>query len=199
MVKNGLKGLFISFLVILAFIGVGVGAGFIIYNNLVNNVDSAQVRGYDEGYSQGYEEGLSMGNEAGYQDGSKAALREADGLDVSHLNQEGYYFLYNPTYEEMLMSLTRGELNSAKDILEYTKANGIRAAYVRAPIAREAKAGRVYLFQLVAFETVDKGLIIIEPRSHREVKLEVGKSYSELNGFPASSYDDTITSVTVVW
>jgi len=194
-----LKGLLITLLVVLAFVGVGAGAGFLIYNNLTNNVDTAQERGYEEGYAQGYEEGLSMGNEAGYQEGSKAALIEARGIDTSLVDSEAYYFLYNPTYEEMLMTLTRGEMISASEILEYAKDNGIRAAYVRVPIAREARVGRVFLYQLVAFETVDKGLVIIEPRSYREVKVEVGKSYSKLNGFPPSPYNDTITKVTIVW
>jgi hypothetical protein len=46
---------------------------------------------------------------------------------------------------------------------------------------------------------VDRGLIIIEPWSHREVKVEVGESYSKMNGFPASPYDDTVTKMTIVW
>jgi len=37
----------------------------------------------------------------------------ADGIDTSQINPETYYFLYNPTYEEMLMTLTSSELNSA--------------------------------------------------------------------------------------
>ncbi|MFC1954492.1 hypothetical protein ACFLVZ_01550 [Chloroflexota bacterium] len=194
-----LKGLLTTLLIILVFIGVGAGVGFYIYNNLVDEVDSAQERGFEEGYTQGYEEGLSMGNEAGYQEGSKAALMEANGINTSLIDPGTYYFLYNPTYDEIQMALTAGEMSSAREILDYAKDNGIRAAYVRVPIAREARAGRVYLYQLVAFETVDKGFIIIEPRSHREVIVEVGRSYSDLNNFPASPYDDTITKVTIVW
>ena len=194
-----MKGLIITFVIIVALGGISIGAGTSIYTNLVNSVDTAHERGYEEGYSKGYDEGFKKGDEAGYQEGSKVALMEADGTDVSPINEEGYYFLYNPTYEEVLLTLTKGEMDSAKEILDHAKANGIRAAYVRVPIARETREGRVYLYQLVAFETVDKGFIIIEPRSHREVKVEVGKSYSELNGFPASPHDDTITKVTIVW
>jgi len=78
------------------------------------------------------------------------------------------------------------------------EANGIRTAYVRCQIARKAEERMVYICHLVAFETVDNGLII-RPRSHKEVKVEVGKSYSELNGFPTPPYDDTITKITIVW
>ena len=194
-----LKGPFIALLVLVLLVGVGAGAGALVYSNLGNSVNDAGVRGYEEGYSTGYNEGLKEGSEAGYQEGSKVGLLEASGEEKSDVSKEGYYFLYNPTYDEMLLSLTKGQLNSAKDILDFAEANGMRAAYVRVPIAREAREGRVYLYQLVGFDTVDRGFVIIEPRSHRGVKVEVGQSYSRLNGFPVSPYDDTITSVTVVW
>ena len=63
----------------------------------------------------------------------------------------------------------------------------------------DEEKGKVRLHELVAFETVDKGFIIIEPESHSEVKVKVGVSYSALNRLPASSYDDTIDKITVVW
>jgi len=194
-----LKGLTITFVVILAFIGISFGVGSLIYTNLTNSVDTAHERGYEEGTIEGYNAGLEEGTEAGYQEGSKVGFLEASRADAEEIKDEGYYFIYNPTYEEIMLALLSSEMNSAKEILDYAKANGIRAAYVRVPIAREAREGRVYLYQLVAFETVDKGFIIIEPRSHREVEVEVGRSYNELNDFPPSLYDDTITKVTVVW
>lgn len=194
-----LKPLLITLLVILAVIGIGGGTAYIIYNNLNNNVDAAQERGYEEGYAQGYETGFNMGSETGYQEGSKAALMEAGGIDTNLVNPDTYYFLYNPTYEEMRAALDDIGMNPANTILNYAKENGIRAAYVRVPIAREAGPGRIFLFHLVGFETVDRGFIIVEPHSHREVKVKVGRSYSGLNGFPISNYDDTITKVTVVW
>ena len=194
-----LKGLLIAVLIIAALVGAGFGVSAISSANLNNNVNTAREQGYTEGYSKGYYEGLNKGNEAGYQSGSKLGYVAAGGADASSINETGYYFMYNPTYQEITSTLAGSEMDSAQQILDYAKANGIRAAYVRAPIAREASEGRVYLYQLVAFETVDKGMIMIEPRSLREVKVEVGKSYSSLNGFPVSDYDDTITKVTLVW
>jgi len=192
-----MKGLSITLGVILAFIVAALGISVAVYTNLASSAEVAHEQGFDEGFSMGYDEGLKEGNEAGYQEGSKLGYIEATGGEA--VVDEGLYFLYNPTYDEMLLILSQGELDSAKKIVDYAEANGIRVAYVRAPIAREAREGRVYLYQLVAFETVDKGLIIIEPRSHREVKVEVGTSYNEINGFPASEYDDTVMKVTVVW
>ena len=194
-----LKGLMIALLVIGALVGAGFGVSAAISANLARNVDSAHKNGYLEGYTKGYDEGLLQGNEAGYQAGSKLSLVNAGGTVASEVSRSGYYVLYNPTYAEIMSDLNSSEMDSAQKILDYAKVNGIRAAYVRVPIARPASEGRVYLYQLVAFDTVDKGFVIIEPRSHRQVNVEVGKSYSLLNGFPPSSFDDTITKVTVVW
>ena len=199
MPKYLLKGSFI-FLLVIAAVVVGVyGIGAIVSTRLANNENIARAQGYTAGYNTGYEEGMTKGNEAGYQSGSKSGLIAAGGANETSINETGYFFMYNPTYSEIMTDLDTSEMSTSQQILDYAKANGIRAAYVRVPIARPASEGRIYLYQLVAFDTVDKGLIIIEPASHREVKVEVGKSYNALNGFPPSSFDDTITKVTMVW
>lgn len=194
-----LKGLFTAFLVLVALAGIGIGAGAFVTDRLADSVNTARERGYQEGYTKGYDDGIKKGTEVGYQEGSKLGYLEAGGPYADQVSEKGYYFLYNPSYEELMSILNKNEIYSAYEILDYAKANGIRAAYVRVPIARPASEGRVYLYQLVAFETVDRGLVIIEPHSHREVRVEVGKSYSQLNGLPASLFDDTITKVTIVW
>jgi len=194
-----MKGLIITLMVIMALIGVGVGVSTHIYTNLTNGVATARESGFEEGYAQGYEDGFKEGTEAGYQEGSKVGYTQEKGVDSSSDNLEAYYFLYNPTYDEVQKLLVEAGAGSAKEIHDYAESNGIRAAYVRCPIAREAPKGMVYLYQLVAFETVDRGLVIIEPWSQREVKVEVGESYSRLNGFPASPYDDAVTKMTIVW
>ncbi len=194
-----MKGLTITLAVILVIIIIAVGISVSVYTNFISSADIAHSRGFDEGYTEGFSEGLKEGNEAGYQEGSKLGYLEATGGEAAEIAVEGSYFLYNPTYEEMLIILGQGDMDTAQEIVDYAESNGIRVAYVRAPIARQAREGRVYLYQLVAFETVDNGLVIIEPWSHREVKIAVGESYSRLNGFPESEYDDTVTKVTVVW
>ena len=57
-----------------------------------------------------------------------------------------------------------------------------------------------YLYELVAFETIDRGLIFIEPWSHREVKIDIGKSYRRSAGkVRPTHYDDTIVEVQLPW
>jgi len=201
-----MKGLIRTTIILAVLIVVGIGVSAIVYIDIHKQLAAAHEDGIEEGYAQGYEDGLGAGNQAGYQEGSKVGYTKSSEGDHASSNETGFYFLYNPTYAEVKailaereQTLTEGEKDSAKKIHDYAEANGIRSAYVRCPIAREAREGMVYIYELVAFETVDKGLIIIEPWTHKEVSVEVGKRYSELNGRPTKPYDDTITKITIVW
>ncbi len=194
-----MKGLIITSIIIVALIGVGIGTSIIITSGLSSRVAAANERGYEEGYSQGYLVGSLEGNKVGYQEGSKIGYIDSNGGDYNSSYGTGFYFTYNPTYEGMREILAEGKASSVGEIHDYAEANGIRSAHVRVQITREATGRIVYVYELVAFETVDKGLIIIEPWSHREVKVEIGKNYSELNSSPISSHDDTITKITIIW
>jgi len=194
-----MKRLIIALTIIAALIAAGIGTSVLITSDLNNRLAAAYERGCEEGQSQGYLEGLQDGSSVGYQEGSRVGYEKGNWRAYSGSYGEGFYFVYNPTYDEVQEILVEGEKSSAKGIHDYAETSGIRVAYVRCQIARKAAEGMVYLYELVAFETVDNGFIIIEPWSHREVKVAVGKGYNELNGFPTSPYDDTITEVTVVW
>ncbi|MFC2010822.1 hypothetical protein ACFLUR_00825 [Chloroflexota bacterium] len=201
-----MKGLIKTVIIMAMLIFVGIGASAIVYTYLANRLATAHDNGLEEGYNQGYLEGLQEGNEAGYQEGSKIGYTKGNDGDYDISNEKGFYFVYNPTYDEVHkilaereQALAEDKKDSAKEIHNYAEANGIRSGYVRALIARQARKGMVYLYELVAFETVDRGFIIIEPWSHTEVKIEVGKRYNELNGLPPRAYDDTITKITIVW
>ncbi len=196
-----MKGLIKTSIIIAALIGVGIVTSILITNNLSNRLAAAYEHGFEEGRAQGYEVGFREGSKAGYQEGSKIGYERAkEGYDSYNSDEEtGFYFTYNPTYDELREVLAESKETSATEISNFAEANGIRTAYVRCQIARKATERTVYIYHLVAFDTVDNGLIIIRPRSHEEVKVEVGKSYSELNGFPTPPYDDTITKITIVW
>lgn len=194
-----MKGLLITGLIIAVLIGGGFLVSFIIYNNLANQLDNAYAEGFEEGQEQGYTIGLQDGGTTGYQEGSRMGYEESGSGRFDDGYQDGYYFAYNPAYDQLPEILAEASENSAKGIHNYAEANGVRVAYVRAQLARPAPEGIVYVIQLVAFETVDNGFVILEPWSGREVKVEVGFSYSQLNELPARPYDDTITKISVVW
>ena len=194
-----MKGLIKTSVVIAVIIVIGIGIAIIIAVDLNDRLASARERGFEAGLTRGYEIGFQQGSQSGYQQGSKTGYAEGSVNGDDSRDEAGFYFVYNPTYAEVQAILVENGSVNANDIHDYAETNGVRTAYVRAPIARQAAEGMVYLYELVAFETIDKGLIIVEPWSHQEVKVEVGKRYSELNGFPVSDYDDTITQITVVW
>ena len=196
-----MKGLITTSIIIAVFIGIGVVTSIIITNNLSNHVATALERGFGEGSIQGYEVGYHEGGKAGYQEGSKVGYERATEENPGDKSDygAGFYFSYNPSYDEVREILAESIETTAMEVNNYAEANGIRTAYARCQIARKAAERTVYVYNLVAFETVDNGVIFIRPRSHEEVKVEIGKSYSELNGFPTPSYDDTITKITIFW
>jgi hypothetical protein len=191
-----MKGLIQAGVVIAVLIAVDFVASVVVTNNLNDEVAAAREEGLTEGYDQGYASGYHEGSQAGYQEGSKAGYGDATGEDNSGEYEEGFHFLYNPTYDEVLELLSRCEVDSAWEINNAAEDEGIRAIYVRCEMDDE---GRIRVAELVAFETADKGLIFIEPSSGREVKLEVGKRYSEMNGLSDPGYDGVITEVQIVW
>ena len=193
-----MKGLIKTSIIIAALIGVGIVTSIIITNNLSKRVAAARERGFEEGRTQGYEAGFHEGSKAGYQEGSKVEYERSQDKDISD-EETSFYFTYNPTYDELQAILAESNKTTAMEINNFAEANGIRTAYVRVQIARKTAERTVYVYHVVAFETVDRGFIIIRPRSLEEIEVEVGKSYSELNGFPTPPYDDTITKITIVW
>jgi hypothetical protein len=120
--------------------------------------------GYQEAYDEAYNKGFGKGYEIGLGIGPKDEMSKR--VDLS-----------NPTFNELKDFLVGDEtnLNSfvsgqyvcfhyAADLNNSAEANGFRAAYVR---IRAQDWGHA----LVAFETVDRGFIFIEPQSDREVEL----------------------------
>lgn len=182
-----------------AFIVIGIVASIILTSDLNSKIAGAQGVGIEAGRVQGYEAGFQRGSVAGYQQGSQTGYATSRAGAATNHAEADLYFTYNPTYGEVQKLLAEKDHASAWQIHDYAEANGLRAAYVRVQIARPAGEDEVWVYRLVAFDTVDQGLVIIEPWSQKVVTLGVGQRFHELNGFPASSYDDTITKMTIIW
>jgi len=189
----------ISGIIITGLIIISLVASIFINNNLIRKTAEAHRLGYESGYAEGVVVGSREGSMAGYQKGSRVGYLESTGRRDDSDLAERLIFLYNPTYDQARQILAESEKTSTREINDYAEANGIRTAYVRCQIARGIDEGKVYVYKLVAFQSVDEGLIFVEPRSHQEVKIEVNRSYSELNSSPMPPYDDTITKITIVW
>lgn len=153
--------------------------------------------GYHRGYEQGRSDGEGSGYSQGYEEGYRIGCIQGAGSG---------YTLRNPTYSELMDFLEEdttddneyvgGEytcIDFVADINENAEDEGFRAAYVYVEYPGERAHA------VAAFETVNKGLIYIEPQYDDEVKVRLGISYAEENGYKEPDYDDTIIRVVIVW
>ena len=194
-----MKGLIKTTVAIIVVIAAGFGASVLVTYDLDSRVDATAERGLEEGLARGSEAGLQESIRDGYQEGSRTGYETAIGEERDFFSEDGFYFLYNPTYDEVQEILAEDTTGSARSINNYAEVHGIRTAYVRCRVVTTDGEGKIYIFGLLGFETVDKGFIFIDPSSHQEVKLEIGKRYSELNDFSALQYDGIISSVRIIW
>ncbi|MFC1920281.1 hypothetical protein ACFLYQ_00985 [Chloroflexota bacterium] len=160
--------------------------------------DHAYDRTFNIGYEMGYSEAYNKGYEKGYEIGQGHILEDKVGSLVE---------LRNPTHTELRQFLSADNTNlntfiSGKyvcydfvaEMNNNAEVAGIRAAYVRIRSANWAHA-------LVAFETVDRGLVFIEPQSDKEVILEIGKPYPWWQVGAASPLRSQapLTEIQIIW
>jgi len=160
-----------------------------------------QIGGYNTGYAGGYEQGYSAGEESGYDQGYIEGYEDGLTEEVG----SGYIVLKDPTYGELMSFLEEDKTdeheyvegvytcsNFASELNNNAEENGFRAAYVYMEYSESAHT-------LAAFDTVDKGLIFIEPQFDDEVVVSVGISFSRANGYREPGYDDIITRFMIIW
>jgi len=163
-----------------------------------DNYNNGYAQTYDVGYQEAYSEAYDKGYDKGYEIGVGTGSKEEVATRVE---------LHNPTHKEMREFLAGDETDSnpyvvgeyncsdfATQLNNNAEANGIRAAYVR---IRSKKWGH----SLVAFETVDRGLIFIEPQSDREAKLVTGESFPwySVGAISPLGYFDLIVEIQIIW
>ena len=121
------------------------------------------------------------------------------------------YTIKDPTYRQMVSFIKEDKTderqyiedeyvcqNFAMDICNNAEEEGIRCAYV---IIGYPDRGHV----IVAFNTIDRGLIYVEPQHDDVVEPEIGKHYYKCivpkpgHYYETSSYDDTIEKILVIW
>ena len=185
--------------------------------------------GYDEGYSSGrqngYDEGYSSGRGDGYEGGYDAGETEGyisgktDGYSTGY--DEGIeaglghgYTLKDPTYAEVVAFLREDKTDEneyiedtygvyvcshfTRDVCNNAEQVGFRCALVE---LRYPEQGHV----IIAFDTIDEGLVYFEPQSDERAKPATGKRYYQCiipeagYYYEEPSYDDTIMDIVVVW
>jgi len=194
-----LKRIFIS-IVILAVIGLG---GFIVYNVAYARGEAA---GYDAGYSSGQNAGYTSGTQEGYDEGYNAGYDEGVVAASGHA-----YTLRDPTYQEAVSFIAQDRTNEneyledvyvcshfACDVCNNAEGKSLRCAYVD---IRYPDGGH----SIVAFDTVDEGLVYFDAITDERVRPVIGKRYykciepREGYYYEESSFDDTIMDILVIW
>lgn len=204
--------------VVRIFLGVAVliaaffALDLIVYISSVGSTFSDKViaageRGYEEGHTQAYRVAYRKAHAAAYDEGYDKGYEIGVGSSGSGEVVATLVELRNPTYREMLDFLGGDETDSnpfikgeyvcfefAADVNNNAEANGIRAAYVRIRFEEWGHA-------VVAFETVDRGLIFIEPQTDKQVTLVIGEPYpwQATGANRSSNYDDVIVEIQIIW
>ena len=180
---------------------------------------------YSEGATTGYEDGYTVGHEAGYSSGEQDGYDEgyssgsADGYD------EGYevgveaglghgYTLRDPAYEEVITFLGQDKTDEnryiegtygvyvcshfARDVGNNAEEAGLRSAFVE---LRYLDGGHA----IIAFDTIDEGLVYFDVQTDERVRPVIGKRYYQCIEpragyyYVRPSYDDTIRDILVIW
>lgn|GEM_PF-602776 len=178
-------------------------------NNLTHNYEEIKAK-----YNKLYEEYLSLLDSYNELALNNTYLRrkiyELE-IENSDLLLKLTYFenqtLYrDPTYRE-LMKFLKEDTTDEKEYIEgkYTcehfaadlnnnaERRGIRCAFV----ILHFKSGHAHV--IVAFKTIDKGIVYVEPQTDDLVKVGIGVRYFRDNGFEYPGFDDTIVEIVVVW
>jgi len=173
-----------------------------------DTIAAAYVDSFDDGFAQtyaiGYQEAYGEAFDKGYDKGYEIGLETGSKEGVARMVE-----LSNPTYEEMREFLAGDKTDSkpyikgeyvrfhfAVELNNNAEASGIRVAFVRV-FSRERGHG------MVAFETIDKGLIFIEPQSDREVEPVIGIGepfpWYSVGAVSAASYHDPLVKLQIIW
>jgi hypothetical protein len=222
-----------TLLIIVIAIAVAGAGGYFSYTTaystaLAAGTTAGQEKGYQTGYTAGQEagnttgyakgkvEGQTAGQKAGYDSGYTKGKEEGytNGIKDGTTGKlgEGYVVLHNPTLAEAKEFLAQDPIDKvpyneltyvcthyARDVINNAVKKGIRTAYVE--IRHPGMS-----HSIVAFETIDKGIVYFEPQYDSEVRPALGKKLWECmlpkaDGavFTAPNYDDTINDILIIW
>jgi len=135
---------------------------------------------YTTGYSVGYVEGVKDGAGSGY------TIRD-------------------PTYAEMVAFLAADKTNERVYNADTYNCYDYTSDLCKNAAVKGYRIGFVYIYfkdsahALVCFDTVDKGLIYVEPQYDAIVNVAVGIHYWGTVSNVMSPYDDTIVRFGVIW
>ena len=171
--------------------------------------EDGYVAGFDAGEKTGYSDGLATGKNLGYDEGFQAG--ETDGYAQGVEDGLGHgYTVKDPTRYEVLTFLHQDTTNEneyiedyvcshfARDVCNNAEEQGFRCAFVELRYEGEGHT-------IIAFNTIDNGMMYFEPQSDEQVEPEIGKRYYQCiipepgYYYEMPDYDDTIKDILIIW
>ena len=174
---------------------------------------SGKQEGYEEGYNSGKTDGYSSGKQEGYDEGYSSGRTDGYGEGMEAGLGHGYT-IKDPTYQQATTFLREDRTDTneyigdahgvyvcshfARDVCNNAEAEGLRCAFVE---IRYSDAGHA----IIAFNTIDEGLVYFDAITDERVRPVVGKRYYQCIEprpgyyYTPPSFDDTIRDILVVW
>lgn len=144
-----------------------------------DGTSAGSVKGNSDGYIAGKNDGYEQGYKTGFEQGTGAG-----------------YIVRRPTYQEAVQIVQNTSSDDAEDLVNESEGKGIQAGLVALTTANLPAYEH---YELIAFNTIDKGIVYFSPTTHGELALKTGSSFSKLNGLLSPGFDDTITKITIIW
>ena len=175
----------------------GISSGYRIgyTKGLDDGVKSGFMEGNASGYSLGYVNGNFSGYETGYNFGYAKGLNDGAGSGFT---------VRNPTYQEMQNFIVADQTeqnsyiypsyvcwNFAGDVKNNAFKAGFRCGFVYVSFPDSAHA-------MVCFQTIDRGLVFIEPQDDSIMSLVIGEHYWDRSKY-IINYDDTVVRYGIIW
>jgi len=106
------------------------------------------------------------------------------------------YHLYDPLYQEAQEFLENNKSYYANETIQKAKNQGLHCALADIVMGEEQ-----FIYELISFNTVDKGLVYFETNTAYPVTPEIGESYITCVNPPysANTFNDTITDIIIIW
>lgn len=171
----------------------GYGIGYT--EGLNDGVRSGFIEGSASGYRLGYDNGNFSGYETGYSFGYVKGLNDGAGSGFT---------VRNPTYQEMQNFIVADQTeqniyvdptyvcwNFAGDVKNNAFTAGFRCGFVYISFSDSAHA-------IVCFQTIDDGIVFIEPQDDAIMSLVIGQHYWDRSKYIVD-YDDTVMGYGIIW
>lgn len=165
--------------------------------------------GYNGGNSTGYSLGYDSGNSSGYASGNLSGYGTGYNFGYTKGLNDGAgsgFTIRNPTYQEMQSFIATDQTDQNRYIIMYppyvcwnfagdVKNNAFKAGF---------RCGFVYVsfpdsaHAIVCFQTIDQGLVFIEPQDDSIMSLVIGEHYWDRSKY-IIIYDDTVVRYGIIW